>query len=237
MKPFRSQFVPIRGLRYHVRTWGDPDHRRLLLLHGWMDVSASFQFVVDALAHDWYVIAPDWRGFGLSDWAPDGYWFPDYFADLDALLDVFSPGAAASIVGHSMGGNVAGIYAGVRPGRVARLVLAEGFGLKPTQPSQAPDRFDRWLKEQGRGEGFRAYATLADVAARLRKTNPRLTQDKARFLAYLQLPRFQPYMNPRFNERPQSQQFPDRHGQHDRALRRRIRRSLGTRRIRRAQAR
>ncbi|MFO1320951.1 MAG: alpha/beta hydrolase [Burkholderiales bacterium] len=183
MKPFRSQFVPIRGLRYHVRTWGDPDHRRLLLLHGWMDVSASFQFVVDALAHDWYVIAPDWRGFGLSDWAPDGYWFPDYFADLDALLDVFSPGAAASIVGHSMGGNVAGIYAGVRPGRVARLVLAEGFGLKPTQPSQAPDRFDRWLKEQGRGEGFRAYATLADVAARLRKTNPRLTQDKARFLA------------------------------------------------------
>lgn len=183
MIPSRSHFVPIRGLRYHVRTWGDPGHRPLFLLHGWMDVSASFQFTVDALQGDWYVIAPDWRGFGLSEWAPDGYWFPDYFADLDALLDRYCIAEPASLVGHSMGGNIAGIYAGVRPERVGRLVLAEGFGMKPTRPDQAPERFERWLEAQKGGEGFRAYATLADVAARLRKTNPRLPEDKARFLA------------------------------------------------------
>ena len=67
MKPSRSRFVPIRGLSYHVRTWGDPAARKLFLLHGWMDVSASFQFLVDALADDWHVLAPDWRGFGLSE--------------------------------------------------------------------------------------------------------------------------------------------------------------------------
>ena len=54
-----------------------------MLLHGWMDVSASFQFLVDALSDDWHVLAPDWRGFGLSEWPQDGYWFADYVADLD----------------------------------------------------------------------------------------------------------------------------------------------------------
>lgn len=183
MKPSVSHFVPIRGLRYHVRTWGEPSATPLLMLHGWMDVSASFQFVVDALTQDRYVVAPDWRGFGLSEWARDGYWFADYFADLDALLDHFSPGGPATVFGHSMGGNVLGLYAGIRPERVGRMILAEGFGLKPTTPEQAPERYGRWLDQLRSNEGFRSYASLAEVAARLRKTNPRLPEDKARFLA------------------------------------------------------
>ena len=85
MRAARSLFVPIRWLTYHVRAWGRPEDRKLFLLHGWMDVSASFQFLVDALAGDWHVLAPDWRGFGLSDTPQDGYWFADYVADLDAL--------------------------------------------------------------------------------------------------------------------------------------------------------
>ena len=72
MKPSHSQFHTIRSLRYHVRCWGEPGAPKLFLLHGWMDVSASFQFLVDRFARDWQVIAPDWRGFGLTEWAPDG---------------------------------------------------------------------------------------------------------------------------------------------------------------------
>ena len=113
----------------------------LFMLHGWMDVSASFQFTVDAFARDWHVLAPDWRGFGLSQRAPGGYWFPDYIADLDALLEACTPDAAVPVVGHSMGGNVAGLYAGIRPERVSKLVLAEGFGLPRTVPAQAPGRY------------------------------------------------------------------------------------------------
>ena len=75
-------------------TWGDPAAPKLFLLHGWMDVAASFQFLVDALARDWYAIAPDLRGYGRSAWQPQGYWFPDYVADLEALLDAFAPGEA-----------------------------------------------------------------------------------------------------------------------------------------------
>ena len=56
------------------------------MLHGWMDVAASFQFVVDALADDRHVLALDWRGFGLSDTpAADTYWFPDYLGDLELV--------------------------------------------------------------------------------------------------------------------------------------------------------
>jgi pimeloyl-ACP methyl ester carboxylesterase len=63
----------------------------LVLLHGWCDVSASWQFVVDALASGMAHRRPDWRGFGLSEWNNDVYWFPDYIADLDALLLHYSP--------------------------------------------------------------------------------------------------------------------------------------------------
>src|SRR5437867_3764938 len=123
MKTSESLFVPVRGLRYHCRCWGDERATKLFMLHGWMDVSASFQFLVDALRRDWRVIAPDWRGFGLSEWAKsDSYWFPDYFADLDRLLEHFHPDSPATLVGHSMGGNVAAMYAGIRPERVEKLV-------------------------------------------------------------------------------------------------------------------
>ena len=111
----------------------------MVLLHGWMDVSASFQFVVDALERDWDVYAPDWRGYGLTAWAgSDSYWFADYLADLDFLLEKIAPEKPLDLVGHSMGGHVGGLYAGVRPARVARFVNLEGFGLAVTRPDQAP---------------------------------------------------------------------------------------------------
>ena len=87
----RTEKINIRGLRYNVRHWGDRDAPRLFLLHGWMDSSSTFQFVVDALRQPWHVIAPDWRGYGASQWLSHPYWFPDYYADLDALLDHYSP--------------------------------------------------------------------------------------------------------------------------------------------------
>jgi pimeloyl-ACP methyl ester carboxylesterase len=183
MNASRSEFLDIRGLRYHVRRWGRPGAPKLFLLHGWMDVSASFQFVVDELRHDWEVIAPDWRGFGLSERTRTSYWFPDYIADLDALLEHYQPESPAYIVGHSMGGNVANLYAGIRPERIGKLVLAEGFGLPPTTPDKAPERYAQWL-EESRGEpALKTYASFDDVAARLQKTNPRLTDERARFLA------------------------------------------------------
>jgi len=189
----RSLFVPLRGLHYHVNAWGEaalatPERPPLVLLHGWMDVGTSFQFVVDALAEaegfERWVLAPDWRGFGRTTWpAVDSYWFADYLGDLDALLGALAPAVAVDLVGHSMGGNVAMSYAGLRPQRLRRLVNLEGFGLPPTTPSQAPQRLVKWLDALAQPQTMRDYASAAEVAARLTKTNPRLGADKAQWLA------------------------------------------------------
>jgi pimeloyl-ACP methyl ester carboxylesterase len=184
MKPSESLYFDVRGLRYHVRHWRGHGEHRLFLLHGWMDVSASFQFLVDALPADWDVFAPDWRGYGLSDWGKsDCYWFPDYLADLDVLLERISPQAPVNLAGHSLGGNVACLYAGVRPARIRRLVNLEGFGMSVTRPEQAPGRYARWLDELGSSKGFRPYPDFAALAERMRKDNPRLSAERADFLA------------------------------------------------------
>ncbi|MFZ9406805.1 MAG: alpha/beta fold hydrolase [Burkholderiaceae bacterium] len=179
-----SLYVQARGLRHHVRAWGRNDAPRLWMVHGWMDVSASWQFVVDCLARDWRVLAPDWRGFGLTDRAPaDCYWFPDYLADFEAVLDELDPGSAINLVAHSMGGTVAMTYAGVRPQRIRRLVSLEGFGLNATRPADAPGRLAQWLDDIRDGSRLKDYANLDEVADRLRQTNPRLTPDRAAWLA------------------------------------------------------
>jgi len=110
-------------------------------------------------------------------------WSYDYVGDLDAALDALSPGAPVDLAGHSMGGNVVMNYAGVRPARVRRLVNLEGFGLPDTRPEQAPDRLAKWLDELKETPSLRSYATLDEVAARLRGNNPRLAADKADWLA------------------------------------------------------
>jgi pimeloyl-ACP methyl ester carboxylesterase len=187
----------LRGVQQHLWQWGNatlatPGRPPLVLLHGWMDVAASYQFAVDALAAteglERWVIAPDWRGFGHSTPPPgtDSYWFPDYLADLDALLDAVAPAerfAQVDLAGHSMGGNVAMSYAGVRPSRVRRLVNLEGFGLPATKPHQAPRRLQQWLDELKAPTTLRDYASLAEVAGRLMKNNPLLPPDKAAWLA------------------------------------------------------
>jgi pimeloyl-ACP methyl ester carboxylesterase len=184
MKSSRSEFLAIRNLRYHVRHWGSEDAPKLFMLHGWMDVSASFQFVVDCLRHDWHVVAPDWRGFGLTERSgADCYWFPDYLGDLEVLIGHYSAAEPIDLLGHSMGGNVACIYAGVRPARIRRLINLEGFGLPPAVPEQAPGRYAKWLDELRHPPGLRSYANREEVAARLQKTNPRLTDARAAFLA------------------------------------------------------
>ena len=196
----RSVFTKVRGLRYHAQVWGDASlasaqRPPLVMAHGWMDVGASFQFVVDALAEaegfERWVIAPDWRGFGLTDTpAADCYWVPDYLADLDGLLDAFfdSPGDASrfeqiDLLGHSMGGNVVMSYAGLRPARIRRLVNLEGFGMPRTRPEQAPKRLLQWLDEIKAAQSLRSYDSVDEVAQRLLKNNPLLTPDKAAWLA------------------------------------------------------
>ncbi len=187
----QSRFVEAHGLRQHLLEWGDAslvrdDRPSLVMLHGWMDVAASFQFVVDALAEQRHVVALDWRGFGASDTpAVDTYYFTEYLGDLELVLDALFgvDRGPVDLLGHSMGGNVAMLYCGVRPAKVRRLVNLEGFGMPRSKPSHAPGRMSKWLDELKTPMQLRPYADLDAVAARLTKTNPLLRPDRAAWLA------------------------------------------------------
>jgi pimeloyl-ACP methyl ester carboxylesterase len=195
-EPKRSSevhFVELRGLRTAVRRWPSvttPAARTVVLLHGWMDVSASFQFLIDAMPPNWGFVSFDWRGFGQSEHCGvDSYWFADYVADLDFFLDAaqsqawLAPDQAVDLVAHSMGGNVGMLYAGIRPERIRRLVNLEGTGMPASKPTQAPKRYRQWLSELHTPPKLKDYASLNEVALRLQKTNPRLRDDFAQFLA------------------------------------------------------
>ena len=155
----------------------------MFLLHGFQDTSDTFQFMVDALEGDWPLVAPDWRGFGRSEWPQEGYWFPDYFADLDALLDRLSPDLPARIVGHSMGGNIANLYAGLRPARVRCLANLEGFGLPRSSARDAPGRLRSWLDQVKSVPVLKDYESVEQLAGVIRFRYPRFTEAQSDFVA------------------------------------------------------
>ncbi len=175
----------VRGVGYRVSEWGDVDQPLLALLHGWNDSGSSFQFLVDELKGDWFVIAPDWRGFGESRCRAEGYWFPDYIADLDALLRIYSPEQPARLVGHSMGANVGGLYAGIMPERVAAFINIEGFGLPESDPGNAPANYRRWIEQSRAMEPYTTYRDFGALAQRIRKRSPRMSEERALFVASL----------------------------------------------------
>ena len=183
MKESQSKFIDVRGLKYHCRTWGDEGAPKLFMLHGFQDVSASWQFTVDALQRDWFVIAPDWRGYGLTEWTKsDNYWSLDLLGDLDAILDEFEPDLPVLLVAHSMGANTAALYSGAKPKRIHKFVNVEGFGGPPSRSEDAPRRIAKWMQQLVRGEEQRPYDGFEDFAERMMAENPRLTPERAAFL-------------------------------------------------------
>ncbi len=159
--------------------WGDRGPL-LVYLHGWGDTGRSFQHVAAYLADTYSVVAIDWRGFGQSFRPPGNYYFPDYLADLDGILQHLSPEAPVTLIGHSMGGNIAALYAGIRPARVERLAVIEGFGLQDTSPATAPDRYRTWLESQQTSAAVSERPKeRAALIKRITRNNPRLSDEQA----------------------------------------------------------
>lgn len=181
-RPSQSRYYSVRQLRLHVRHWDAPRREGealKIILHGWLDLSATWQRVVDYLPTDWAIAAPDQRGFGHSDGFGDTYWFYDYLADLDLLLDHISPDAPVDLIGHSMGSQVAALYAGVQPQRVRRLVALDGFYLPQSSPDRAPVQLRNWFKDLREPPGEKFYPDVATLAQRIAKRQPGLDEQGA----------------------------------------------------------
>jgi pimeloyl-ACP methyl ester carboxylesterase len=182
----RHESLRVRGLNLHVTRWGPAPSKAqppIFMLHGWLDASDTFQFVVDNLAKDWPVVAPDWRGFGRSEWPQEGYVFPDYLGDLEALLDQIAPDAPVPLVGHSMGGNIANLYAGLRPERVRSIVNLEGLGLPRVPSSESPKRMRRWLDQIKSPAIEKSYDSFEQFEMVIQHRYPRFAPQVTRFVA------------------------------------------------------
>jgi pimeloyl-ACP methyl ester carboxylesterase len=179
----QTRSIPVRGVDYCVNEWGDEAAPLIFYLHGWADTGSTFQFVVDSFKSDWRVIAPDWRGFGRTSHCSSAYWFPDYLADLHALLEIYSPDEPVRLIGHSMGGNVCSLYAGVMPERISAIVNIEGFGLIDSDPNDAPLKYRDWLDAGQSKPRFSHYPDFENLASKIRKRCPGLSDAEAEFVA------------------------------------------------------
>jgi len=126
----------LAGLR-----WGPRNGRPVLAVHGWLDNAGSFIDLADAwLALDPNIdlVALDWPGHGHSAHRADGAWYHlvDYLDDLDAMLDALG-WSHCELLGHSLGGAVATMYAVAAPERINRLMLIEALGPLPWREGSA----------------------------------------------------------------------------------------------------
>jgi pimeloyl-ACP methyl ester carboxylesterase len=179
-----SDFWLVNGLKLYVHRFRDasapPSGLMLLVLHGFLDAGSTWELVAEPLAragHD--VVVPDLRGFGRSEWVGAGgyYYFPDYLADVAALVEALSP-PRLGVVGHSMGGAVACLFTGAFPERVERLALLEGVGPPDLPALTAVDRAQRWLRDLRRIDRTpRPLASLDEAAARLAVNNPAVPRE------------------------------------------------------------
>jgi pimeloyl-ACP methyl ester carboxylesterase len=175
-------FEGARGLRLRVCKWGQPTPGRLpvVVLHGYLEQGFAWDAVANELTGEIY--APDQRGHGLSGHVGAGgfYHFWDYVGDLDALTKQL--GGQIDLVGHSMGGTVACLYAGTRPEAVRKLVLIEGLG-PPNFVPLALARSRQFLNHLQTPPVNKPLASIQAAAARMTRHNPRLDPELALRLA------------------------------------------------------
>lgn len=121
----REHTVTSAGLRLRVTDWGAPTGRPVVMLHGIRGYAETFAGVAAALQPGCRVIAFDQRGRGRSDWDPQqGYYTDAYVSDLAAVVDALGLDRF-DLLGHSMGGINAIVYAATHPSKVSRLLVED----------------------------------------------------------------------------------------------------------------
>jgi pimeloyl-ACP methyl ester carboxylesterase len=185
--PAKPLDVVANGLTHRVIEWTAPGAvATALLIHGFMDAGATWDLVAPRLAGAGFrVLAPDLRGYGDGARVPPGgyYYFPDYVLDVAELVEALVPPAGPLlVVGHSMGGTVATLYAGATPARVSRLVVVEGVGPPDSQHEHTPDRMRHWIDgvRGVRGRAERTMASRDEALDRLAANHPRVDREVLR---------------------------------------------------------
>ena len=117
--------VRANGLLFHYLDWGNRGADTILFLHGALQQGHSWDFVSLSLCADYHVLALDARGHGDTEWALDGdYSLEAHQRDLDGLVDALGLDRFI-LVGHSMGGRSAYVFASRHPDTLKALTVVD----------------------------------------------------------------------------------------------------------------
>lgn len=197
-QPLRAEDLQVADTRlrlWHLEqkpTEGTESRPRVLILHGMRDVSRSLLPVAEPLAQTHAVTLLDQRGHGASDYT-GAYSIEHFYYDLHSVIRHLQGAdqTPVTLIGHSLGGQICARFAGLFPELIARLVLVEGLG--PPEPNwqpglaRAPQEIEQYraalLQRLSIPARMRPLADRAFAAERLLANNPRLTPERAAFIA------------------------------------------------------
>jgi len=181
-----SHYYYSHRLKLQFWDWGQDGKPPLLLVHGGLDHARNWDWVARSLREHFHVYAMDLRGHGNSAWAPGAsYSIPEHVLDVATLVDVLA-GGPIHLIGHSLGGILALVYAGVYPDRVSKVIAIEGIGLPASHRiySPAPQRLRTWIENVRSVEPREphTYPNLEAAVQRMKDANPHLSDEVARHL-------------------------------------------------------
>ena len=181
-----SHFFYSDRLKLQFWDWGTNGKPALILVHGGLDHARSWDWVARALRDDYHVYALDLRGHGNSAWAPGAlYSVAEHVLDLSALAEIINA-FPITIVGHSLGGVISLLYAGIYPDRVKKVVAIEGLGPPPNHRVHKPasERYREWIEGVRKMEHRtpHSYPDIATAVARMKEANPFLSDEVAEHL-------------------------------------------------------
>lgn len=179
-----SEFIDCPGACIHVRRWGDRSAPILFMLHDKMDVSASFQFVIEEFSKSWNIIAPDWRGFGKSEKHDRPYSEIECLSDLDFLMNSYSPSNPVSVIGHGMGGYFACFYAALYPNKINKIVSLDGFGSNFLTKYTNNNLFRQWVENRKTKPSTKWFPDRGSLTRHLMRNDKYLTANRAKYLSF-----------------------------------------------------
>lgn len=168
-----DRYLSVNGLRLHYLDWGGEGQQAMLLLHGFTTSAHAWDFFAPAFRERYRVLALDQRGHGESQWA-ESYTTEDHLLDIAGFVEALRL-EDIILVGHSMGGRNAIMYAVCFPERVARLILVDSRLDNDPAASEALGQLLTIIPDE--------VGAIDELASKLVQLYPYLSLEMCRYLA------------------------------------------------------
>ncbi|XP_049901430.1 serine hydrolase-like protein isoform X3 [Epinephelus moara] len=179
--------VPVPWGEIRGKVWG-PDHGYpVLCLHGWLDNCGTFKTLIPLLPKECRYVAVDLAGHGLSSHLPLGvlYGVTTHMVHVRRIVEGLQ-WKKFSIMGHSMGGNIAGMFSALYPEMVDAVILLDSFGFIFTDSKNLSKAMrqgmDEMLQHEKKTEEKKRVYTYEKAVERLSAANPTLSEQSVRIL-------------------------------------------------------